>query len=126
MRSFLALAAAMLALLACGPSKTSKGSSPTIDGPAAFSRGRWCVLQVDSGAPYYVELPRSARWDKMCGDSKHRYTQGEFQAIPGLLRQCVFDSEKEIAKNDGIVGIYSDGTQVSVGAARMICANAGH
>jgi hypothetical protein len=115
----------MLALLACGPSK-SKGSSTTIDGPAAFSRGRWCELQFDSAATYYVELPTSARWDKMCGDSKHRYTHAEFQAIPGLRRQCVFDSSKEIATNDGVVGIYSDNTQASIDAARMICTDAGH
>lgn len=126
MRSFLALAAALLTVVACGSPTTNKGPSSIADGPAAFSRGRWCGLQVDNGAPYYAELPASAKSLGMCTAAKHLYTHEEFQAILGLARQCVFDSEKEIAQNDGVVAIYSDQTPESVGAARMICTNAGH
>ena len=62
----------------------------------------------------------------MCADSKRRYTSEEFHAIPQLTQQCAFDSDKEIAKNSGVVEIYSDGTPESIEAARMICGNAGH
>jgi hypothetical protein len=96
----------------------------TVAAPAnAKTNDLFCSQLAYTGSLYYIQLVNPTAPPGMCTAAKQAFTQEEFQDIPGLKRQCVLDSDQQIKEKHAIVSIYSDGTQGSVDAAKLICKN---
>ncbi|OBK46861.1 hypothetical protein [Mycobacterium sp. 1081908.1] len=83
-----------------------------------------CKHTDPAGAPYYVQLINSTESPGTC--TGQPFTQEEFQAIHGLTLQCVLDSDVAISQMHGIASIFSDDSQSSINAAKLVCTSNGH
>jgi hypothetical protein len=54
----------------------------------------FCSHLAYTGSPYYVRLFNPTQPPGMCIAADRMFTQKEFQAIPGLKRQCIFDRDE--------------------------------
>jgi hypothetical protein len=110
------------------PSPANPTLAPATATPTAPPGGRtlFCSRKVSTGSPYYVQLVTASTAQDMCTAPERTFTQEEFQGIPGLTRQCVFDRAESIAQKHSTVTIYSDETPGSVNAALRLCTNAAY
>jgi hypothetical protein len=112
------------------PAPSAAATTSTTDPPGGRMPAIFCSFTGASGE-YYFQFFNARGYDAVkrsdkCDGANRTFTQEEFQAIPGLKRQCVFDRDEDITMNDGFVSIYSDETQGSIESAQLICANSGY
>jgi hypothetical protein len=105
---------------------TSMGAMPSTTATTPPPTNFLSCKQTDSlGASYYVQMFFSTDSGNICAAGQPRYTQEEFEAMPGLKRQCVFDDPFQVQQNGGVVSIYNDGSASSIDAAKTVCTMSG-
>jgi hypothetical protein len=106
------------------PAAAPSASTPTTTQTA---KNFLSCKQTDiAGASYYVQLFFSTYAGDICASAQQRFTQEQFEAIPGLTRQCAFNQTGSVGPNHDVVSIYSDGSNGSVAAAKSVCSYNGH
>src|SRR5258705_10045885 len=63
----------------------------------------FCGRKANTDSPFYVQLVDPTKAPGMCTAPDRTFSQEEFQEIPGLTRQCVFDRAEPIAQTTRVV-----------------------
>jgi hypothetical protein len=104
------------------PVVTSEPQTPTTASFDPSSGSEICSVTDGSGR-YYLNVTSQAEHDfRVCeGGAPYGGSLDDLFQLPHMDRRCIVASNDALARNHGLVGVYSDTTAADLAAARAYC-----